>query len=136
MLTLPAAAHNAGQHYTLRGAVRVQGQVQWLTEPLVIEAASARLDIGSLRLQPYTHPGGFASRLDCGGRSLTIGFIGDTMRLTQGAAVIDLVVVRGSKPPRFELAGEPATFVQVDGDRTVVSLQGRLLPPCTAAALR
>lgn len=132
----PATAAGEAPRLTLRGAVRVAGQVRWLSEPQPIAAVAAQLNVGDVRLQPYTHPGGFASTLDCGGERVTIGFVGDKMRLTQGATVIDLVTVRGSRPPRFELAGEPATFVQVDGHSAVVSLQGRVLPQCTAASLR
>lgn len=136
VLTLPAATPAEAPRLTLRAAVRVAGQVRWLSEPQAIVADGARLDIGAVPLRPYTSPGGFASTLDCGGQRVTIGFIGDQMRLTHGAQVADLAAVRGSLPSRFERAGEPSTFVQVDGDRAVVSLQGRLLPPCSAAAPR
>jgi Type III secretion system lipoprotein chaperone (YscW) len=136
VLTLPAAGPGEVRRYTLRAAVRAQGQVHWLSEPLPVETAATRLDLGAVPLQPYTHPGGFASTLDCGGQRVTIGFLGDKMRVTHGTAVIDLEAVRGSRPSRFERAGEPSTFVQTEGHSAVVSLQGRLLPPCSAAPLR
>jgi hypothetical protein len=132
----PATAPGEAPRLTLHAAMRVAGQVRWLSEPRPIVATAARLKVGDVPLQAYTHPGGFASTLDCGGQRVTIGFLGDKMRLSYGTQFIDLAAVRGSRPSRFESAGESATFVQVDGDSALVSLQGRLLPPCSAAPLR
>ncbi|HOM12707.1 MAG TPA: YbaY family lipoprotein [Rubrivivax sp.] len=133
-LSVDAARIDAAHRLSVRGAVRLRGQVQWLTEPRPITAAGARIDVGSLHLQPHVSPGGFASTLDCGGRRLTVGYLGDRLRLSDGPAVYDLAPVRGSRPPRFERAGDPATFVELDESAATVSLQGQLLARCAAAA--
>lgn len=135
-LPVDAARIDVGHRHSVRGAVQLRGQVQWLTEPRPIAPSAARVDAGSLRLQPYVSPGGFASALDCGGRRLVVGYLGDQLRLSSGPAVYDLVPVRGSRPPRFELATDPATFVELDESAATVSLQGQLLPRCTAAPSR
>jgi len=129
VLTHEAAAA-AAQRYTLRAALQLQGQVRWLSEPRAIEAPAARLDIGSLQLLPYTHPGGFANTLDCGGQRVTVGYLGEQLRLSVGTRVYDLAAVRGSTPPRFERAEDPSTFVQLDERGAMVSLRGRLLARC------
>lgn len=133
----PDAARIAAAHrHSLRAALRVQGQVQWLSEPQPLELHAARIDVGSLRLRPYTHPGGFASTLDCGGRRFVIGYVGDGLRLSDGAQVHELEAVAGRRPARFERPGEPSTYVELDDGGATVSLQGTSLPRCVASALR
>ena len=132
-LSLDASQLDPAQRLAVRGAVQVQGQVTWLSEPRPVAAWPQRIDLGSLRLQPYVSPGGFASTLDCGGRRVTIGYIGERLRLSDGPRVLDLAPVRGSRPQRFERAGESSTFVQFDAQGTTVSLQGQQLPPCVSA---
>jgi len=131
VLTHEVTAAAAAQRYTLRAALQLQGQVRWLSEPRAIETPAARLDIGSLPLLPITHPGGFASTLDCGGQRVTVGYLGEQLRLSVGTQVHDLVAVRGSTPPRFERADDPSTFVQLDEHGAMVSLRGRLLARCS-----
>lgn len=135
-LSADAARIDAAHRHSVRGAVQVRGQVQWLSQAHRVELRDARVDIGSLQLQPYKHPGGFASVLDCGGRRLVVGYLGDQLRLSDGPTVYDLAPLRGSRPPRFELATDPATFVELDESAATVSLQGQLLPRCTAAPSR
>jgi Type III secretion system lipoprotein chaperone (YscW) len=130
VLGIDRARLDAAHRHSVRGAVRVQGQVRWLSELRPVDVAPLRNDVGSLRLQPFTHPGGFASTLDCGGRRLVIGFIGAQMRLSEGTQSFDLDSVPGSRSSRFERAGEPSTFVQTQDRSATESLQGQLLPPC------
>lgn len=124
-------------HNSVRGVLSVQGETRWVSAARPVELASTTsIRVGSLRLQLYVSPGGFASALDCGGRRLTVGYVGEQLRLTEGDRKLDLQAVRGSRPPRFELAGDPTTFVQLDDGGATVSLQGRRLAHCSAQALR
>lgn len=135
-LTVDAARIDPAHGYSVRAAVSERGLVQWLSEPRAVELHAAHVDIGSLQLQPFTHPGGFASVLDCGGRRLAAGYLGERLRLVEGDRVLELQPVHGSQPPRFELAGEPSTFVQWHDDGATVSLAGRRLPRCVAVPMR
>ncbi|HMO47268.1 MAG TPA: YbaY family lipoprotein [Rubrivivax sp.] len=136
VLKIDAARIDPAHRHSLRGAVSVQGVVRWLSVPLPVSPRQARTESGSLRLQPYTWPGAFASLLDCGGRQLVAGYVGQRLRLSEGTRIVDLEAVAGSRPARFQQAGDLGSFVQIDGDRTAtVSLQGTLLPPCSAQAL-
>ena len=67
---------------------------------------------------------------------MIVGYVGQRLRLSEGTRVVDLEAVAGSRPARFQQAGDPGTYVQIDGEWTAtVSLQGALLPPCSAKAL-
>ena len=136
-LSVDAARIASTHHHSVRGALSVQGETRWLSAARPIELApTTSISVGSLRLQPYVFPGSFASALDCAGRRLTLGYVGEQLRLSEGDRKLDLQAVRGSQPPRFELAGDPTTFVQLDDGGATVSLQGRSLAHCTAQALR
>ena len=136
-LVVDAARVAPAHRHSVRGAVSVRGLVQWLSEPraVAVDLHAAPIDLGSLRLRPFTHPGGFASALDCGGRRLVAGYFDQRLRLSEGDRVLELQPVHGSQPPRFELAGEPSTFVQWHDDGATVSLHGQRLPRCTALPL-
>ena len=134
-LSVDVARADPVHRHSVRGAISVAGLVQWLTEPQAVELRRGRTDLGSLRLLRYNHPGGFASVLDCGGRRLVAGYIGERLRLSEGDRMLELQPVRGSRPPRFERAGEPLTFVQWHDDGATVSLAGQLLPRCVALPL-
>lgn len=136
-LTVPADALRGARAPQLRGAVTAPGLVTWLTAPQPIPPhARESFDAGSLRLEPQVHPGGFASTLDCGGRRVTIGFVGAQLRLSDGALVVDLDAVPAALPTRFARAGQPSTFVQIDDAEVTVSVRGRLYPRCVAVPPR
>jgi hypothetical protein len=110
--------------------------VQWLSEPRALDLRDKHADVGGLRLRLFAHPGGFASVLDCGGRRLVAGYLGERLRLAEGDRVLELQPVPGSQPPRFERAGQPSTFVQWHDHGATVSLAGERLPRCVAQPLR
>ena len=132
VLGVDPARVDAAHRHSVRGALGVQGQVRWLSAPRPVDLSRpGRVDAGRLQLRPYVSPGGFASALDCGGQRLTLGYIGDRMRLSAGAQVHDLAAVPGSRPPRYAQPDDAGTFVQPDDAGATVSLQGRRLPRCT-----
>lgn len=135
-LTVDAARVVAAHRHSVRGAVRERGLVQWLSEPRAVDLRHEHADVGSLRLRPFPHPGGFASVLDCGGRRLVAGYLGERLRLVDGDRVLELQPVHGSQPLRFESAAEPSTFVQWHDHGATVSLAGQRLPRCVAQPLR
>lgn len=130
----PVRIESAHRH-SVRGALRVQGELRWLSAPRPVDLSRpASIDIGSLPLLPHVSPGAFASVLDCGGRRISIGYVGERLRLIDGPRTHELVPVPGGPPQRYELAGDPATFVVLDDSGATVSLQARPLPHCSPAA--
>lgn len=55
-LDVPRAHLDAGKTYLLRGAIRADSQLRWLSEPVAIDTAAATVDVGTLRLSPYEAP--------------------------------------------------------------------------------
>lgn len=135
-LTVDVARVDTARRHSLRGAVSERGLVQWLSEPRALDLRDKHADVGGLRLRLFAHPGGFASVLDCGGRRLVAGYLGERLRLAEGDRVLELQPVPGSQPPRFERAGQPSTFVQWHDHGATVSLAGERLPRCVAQPLR
>lgn len=126
---------DATHRHTVRGALAVQGATRWASDAVPVDLARpSPIDVGTLRLAPYVSPGGFASAFDCGGRRITIGYLGDSLRLIDGEQVHDLTPPPGGRAFRYERPGDPATFVQLDDASATVSLQGRVLPRCTLVA--
>jgi hypothetical protein len=119
--------------HAVRGALLLQSRVGWLTEPHALDLLRSSADLGTLPLAPVQFPGAFASSLRCGERSITIGYIGDQLRLTDGEQVFDMVAATGAPGHRFELAGDPTTFVQLGEQTALVSVRGRDYERCIAA---
>ncbi len=135
VLSIDPARLDPTHRHSVRGALSVQGQVRWLSAARPVDVSRpAAIDIGSLRLEPHVSPGAFASTLDCGGQRMTLGHIGERLRLSGGPQVHDLTRVPGSRPQRYERPADPATFVELDDAGATISLQGRRLPRCTAVA--
>jgi uncharacterized lipoprotein YbaY len=116
--------------HSVRGALRAQGRVHWLSDAMPLTPMRGTIDVGVLPLAPFRFPGAFASTLRCGERSVSIGFIGERLRLSVGPELLDMDPVPGVVPGRFELAGEPTSFVVLDGQRATVSVRGQVFMPC------
>ncbi len=104
-----------------------------MSDPLTLPLPSAAADVGVLRLQPYRFPGGFASRLRCGDRVLSIGYIGDGVRLIDGERVFDLRATADASGRLYELPGQPATRVLFEAQEVRVTVDGATYPPCRPA---
>lgn len=55
-LEVPRAHLDGAKTYMLRGAIRIDSQVRWLSEPVAVDKAAASIDVGTLRLSPYEAP--------------------------------------------------------------------------------
>ena len=55
-LDVPRAHLDGAKTYMLRGAIRVDSQLRWLSDPVAIDTAAATVDVGTLRLSPYEAP--------------------------------------------------------------------------------
>ncbi len=90
-----------------------------------------RVDTGgtappAARVQPFV----FASTLVCGDRSVTVGQVGDTMRMQAGGETFDLRPVRSASGARYEAIGDPSTSLWSKGDRATVVVRGQPWPEC------
>jgi uncharacterized lipoprotein YbaY len=116
--------------HSVRGALRAQGRVSWLSDAVPVTPRHGTVDLGVLPVASFRFPGAFASALRCGEQSIRVGFIGDKLRLSVGPEVLDMDALPGSVPSRFELAGDPTSFVVLDGPRATVSVRGQVAAPC------
>lgn len=121
----------AGARHALRGAILAGGRPAWTTGPVAIDPSTAALDVGLLRLA-RARPLAFASTLACGERSVTVGHVGDTMRMEAGGETFELRPVRSASGARYEAVGDPSTSFWSRGDRATVVVRGQTWPECVA----
>ncbi len=115
--------------HTLRGAILVRGRAAWMTEPVAIDPSAPPADVGLLRLL-RVQPMAFASTLQCGDRSVTIGQVGNTMRIEAGGERFDLRPVPSASGARYEAVGDPSTTFWSKGDRAAIVVRGQPWPEC------
>ncbi|TVQ34316.1 MAG: META domain-containing protein [Geminicoccaceae bacterium] len=117
----------------LQGGIIVDGLPAWTSDPIPIDAGDARVDLGLVRVQPYT-PQGFASTLVCGEVEVIVGFVDQIARVQVGDETFDLVQVPAASGAKFALPDDPETFFWNRGDRALIAIRGESLPECVAAA--
>jgi heat shock protein HslJ/membrane-bound inhibitor of C-type lysozyme len=125
----------AGVAGTLRGGVFRGGEPLWVSGEVAIAAGDAALDLGAIRLTRF-EPMGFASRLTCGDRDVTVGFADQRAILEVDGARHELAPARAASGARFEAPDDPGTWFWSKGETALVSLAGDLLPECRLAVPR
>ncbi|MCZ7560804.1 MAG: META domain-containing protein [Burkholderiaceae bacterium] len=128
-LSVDRAKLTGGARHALRGAILVGGRAAWATEPVAIDPSAPPADVGLLRLV-RVQPLAFASTLQCGDRSVTIGHVGNAMRMEAGGESFDLRPVRSASGARYEAVGDPSTTFWSKGDRASVVVRGQPWPEC------
>ncbi len=131
-LNVDRAKLAATARYALRGAIQVGGRPAWTTDPVAIDPSAAAIDVGLLRLARHA-PMAFASTLRCGERSVTIGHVGELLRMETGGETFDLRHARSASGARYEAVGDPSTTFWSKGDRATVVVRGQVWPECLAA---
>ncbi len=122
-----------GVGLVLRAAVFDGGRPLRKTDPVEIIADDSDRALGELRLIVHEAMG-YSVRMRCGAEEVTLGFLGEIARLQTEDGVIDLKPVPAASGARFEVEGDPDTWVWTRGEAAMVSLQGRELPDCLPAA--
>ncbi|NBB69695.1 MAG: META domain-containing protein [Alphaproteobacteria bacterium] len=120
---------------TLRGGVFRGGEPLWVSEGVAIAAGDAAVDLGAIRLTRF-EPMGFASRMTCGDRDVTVGFVDRRAILEVAGERLELTQVRAASGAKFEAADDPGTYFWSKGATALVSLAGELLPECRLAVPR
>jgi heat shock protein HslJ len=113
---------------TLRAGLSTGGRVDWLGEPVEIDAGMSG-DIGELVLNRF-QPMGFVSAFRCGDRMISVGFAGDNAILDTGSERLILAPSRAASGARYEAESDPDTWFWNQGDSALVSLGGEELPEC------
>lgn len=119
-----------GRQYSVRAAFSLRGRPTWVSDPVAIVPQAGTIDVGMLDMKPYTALA-FASDLQCGDRKVTIGFVGDVMRLTAGDRSFDMRSVTSASGSKYEAAGDPSTTLWTKGSEATVVIRGVSYPPCT-----
>jgi heat shock protein HslJ/uncharacterized lipoprotein YbaY len=121
-----------GKQYSLRGAFYENGRATWVSDPVAIAPKAGVVDVGVLNMTPYTALA-FASDLQCGDQRVTLGFVGEVMRLTAGNRAFDLRPIAAASGEKYEAIGDPSTTLWNKGDETTVVIEGKTYPACTKA---
>lgn len=130
---LPFALTDAGgDALTLRAALFIDGRPLWTSDPYPVAAGTADIDLGTLRLDPFIALG-FATRLDCDGQTVEVGFHDRTARLRASGATYVLTEAPANRGRRYTDARTPETSLRAEADKIAITLQGRSLPDCLPA---
>ncbi|TCM84581.1 META domain-containing protein [Rhodovulum steppense] len=122
----------AGTDLTLRAALRLGGEIRWLSDAVEIEAGEDAVEAGALMLTGF-RPMGFASTMNCGELVVELGFVGEGARLRIGGQYVDLVQEVTASGAKFVAEGDPDTWIWTKGDAATLSLHGSEFPECHAA---
>ncbi len=125
----------AGVAGTLRGGLFRGGEPLWVSDGVAIAAGDARVDLGAVRLTRF-EPMGFASRMTCGDRDVTVAFVDQRAILEVAGERFELAQVRAASGAKFEAPDDPGTYFWSKGATALVSLAGELLPECRLAVPR
>ncbi|MGP1358543.1 META domain-containing protein [Roseicyclus sp.] len=118
-----------GLEATLRVGIALGGRVNWLSQPIAVEAGSDDVDLGEVVLRPF-EPMGFTSAFRCGERVLRVGFAGQDAILDTGEARIRLAPSEAASGARYEAPDDPGTWFWNRGDGALASVAGTQLPEC------
>ena len=122
---------DGGSDQVLTGALLVDGQVTWITEPTALPDSGAAIDLGPLRMSRYVSQGGFTSDLDCGGQRGVIGFSGpEGAVLTFNGTTYTLTQTIAASGARYSDGQTPETVFWNKGDMAYVTIAGVDLPEC------
>ena len=129
----------AGGSYAVQGAIMQGARANWITQPVPVDVQQAGpLVLGTLALEPF-QPLPFASAMRCGRLPLKLGFLDDRMLLVlPGGKRLELVGVASESSDaassRFVALEDAGSWVDLQGERMVLTLRGRRLPDCVPAA--
>lgn len=113
----------------LQSAIFVAAQPAWVTEEVKIPAGSDPVKLEEILLTQH-QPMGFATTWTCGGREVTVGYVGDIARMKVGADFHDLAPVQAASGAKFVSQSDPGTWVWSKGNDMSVSLRGQELADC------
>ncbi len=119
-----------GKQYSVRGAFYGRGRATWVSDPVVVQLKAGAIDVGMLNMTPYTTQA-FTSALQCGDQKVTVGFVGDVMRLTAGDRSFDMRPVASATGQKYEAVGNSSTTLWNKGAETTVTIDNQSYPPCS-----
>jgi heat shock protein HslJ/uncharacterized lipoprotein YbaY len=126
-LAVPGAAD-----LVLRGAIRVGGEMLWLTESLPVAPGTEDADLGEILAQPFRDLG-FATAYQCSETTVSIRFTDAGAHLRSGGAYVDLVPVPAASGAKYADPQDEGTWVWSKGEEISLSLRGGEPLSCTPA---
>jgi heat shock protein HslJ len=120
----------AGLDARLRAAIFVDGQPRWFVPDEAIPSGVDPVSVGELVLARFI-PMGFASTYRCGSSELAVGFFEANAVLDVGGRRRVLEPAPAASGARFEVPGDPGTWVWSREDGVTISLDGETLPTCS-----
>lgn len=126
----------------LIGATGDGGRVAFTAGPLPVAAGSAPVDLGEVALAPYRTVA-FQLLLDCGALRVGVGVapgqVQDAIAVDVAGERLEMTAVPTETGARYELDGDPETFLWNQGETVTLSLRGaasecRPAPAMTYAA--
>jgi len=117
----------AGARDQFSGAIVSGGRPIRVTEPVEIDAALRAIELGGLRLARYPALAS-ATTLHCGDQAVTVGHVGDTLRLTIGSEAFNLRRVAAASGARHEANVDPSTSFWSKGERATLVVRGQRYP--------
>jgi heat shock protein HslJ len=114
----------------IRAALVAGGRPIWYADGIAIPASSEPVSLGEIILERYV-PTGFSSTLRCGDRMLRVGYFGAIAVMEADGVRLVLESVAAASGARFELPGNPGTWLWSRGNAVIVSVEGQTLPECS-----
>jgi uncharacterized lipoprotein YbaY len=119
-----------GRKYSVRAVFQLRGRLTWVSDPVLIAHDADLIDVGLLEMKPFTALA-FTSELQCGDRKVTIGFVGNVMRLTAGNQSFDMRPMASASGAKYEAVGDSSTTLWTKGTEATVAIKGISYPTCT-----
>ena len=134
MVKVPLFKLSPGVDYRLRAEISQRNRALWVSDPVEVRLDDRTLELGALLLHP-ARTAAFTARLDCGGRSATVGMVQennqDRYRLLLDDERIELRPTASASGSRYVGIGVAATEVWLNGDKARLTLRSAVLPECT-----
>jgi heat shock protein HslJ/uncharacterized lipoprotein YbaY len=108
---------------TLRAVIRAGG-MRFESEPVAVNFANGRADLGEIVARPARRPLAFATELDCEGLKVGFGMAGDVPTLRIGSRSIALREERSASGARYVAVDDPRTEFRSKGREGVLILDG------------
>lgn len=112
----------------LQAAIRVDGGIRWISDPVAIPASGASVALGTLHLSPFEFSG-FESTVQCGDQMMTIGFRGDEAILQTDEKIYTLSPAISADGAKYS-SEDGKTVFWSRGASALVTLEGEDLPDC------
>lgn len=118
--------------YVLQAAIQVNDEPRWVAAPVPVALAGALVQLGEIRLDPFT-PESFASEFQCGGLRITVNPVGDNLQVRVGEELFLMQPVVSASGAKYGLPDDPSTSFWSKGETALLEIRGETWPECLPA---